>query len=107
MSTMRVRSHPYVVQERGASGIRPVIRGTHTPVRIIVGYYKLGYSVDDILNGLPHLTPAQVYDALSYYHDHQQEIEQDLAASQDISALLRKYDLTMDDQGRIGRDGQR
>jgi uncharacterized protein (DUF433 family) len=107
MGAVKVRAHPYVVQERGLSGVRPVVRGTHTPVRIIVGYHKLGYSVEEILKGLPHLTPAQVYDALSYYYDHQREVEQDLAASQDISNLLRKYDLTMDDQGRITADGKR
>jgi hypothetical protein len=31
--------------------------------------------VDDILVALPHLTATQVYDALSYYYDHQAEIE--------------------------------
>jgi len=30
----------------------------------------MGLSVEEILEGLPHLTPAQVYEALSYYHDH-------------------------------------
>jgi len=32
--------------------------------------------VDEILAALPHLTPSQVYDALSYYHDHRDEIDQ-------------------------------
>jgi hypothetical protein len=31
-----------------------------------------------VANILPRLTLAQVYDALSYYHDHRDEIEQEL-----------------------------
>ena len=107
MTTVRTTDHPHVVKDRGAGGVRTVIRGTDMPVRTVVGYYKLGNSVEDILAGLPHLTAAQVYDALSYYHDHMPEIERELAQSQDIDTLLRKHHLTMDERGRIGRDGQR
>jgi len=37
-------------------------------------------SVGEILEGLPHLKPVHVYDALSYYYHHQEEIEQDIKA---------------------------
>jgi uncharacterized protein (DUF433 family) len=50
-------------------------------VKSVVGYYKLGLSVEEILEGLPHLTPAQVHEALSYYHDHQEEIERDIISN--------------------------
>lgn len=30
-------------------------------------------------NIIPHLKLAQVYDALSYYHDHREKIEQELS----------------------------
>ena len=103
MSALRAIAHPYVVRGRGAGGARAVIRGTHTPVRIVVGYYKLGYSADEILAGLPHLTPAQVYDCLSYYFDNQQQIEAELAASQDIESMLTSFGLKMDEGGRISR----
>ena len=77
--------HPHILRQASKQA---VIR----PVRTIVGYYKLGYSIEEILDGLPHLTPAQVYDALSYYHDHQAETESDIATSEDMeemSAQLR------------------
>ncbi|MGQ9631398.1 MAG: DUF433 domain-containing protein [bacterium] len=70
--------HPYVVKVEGICGGRPIIDGTRTPVRSIVGYYKMGMSVEEILEDLPHLTPTQVFDALSYYYDHQEEIEKDI-----------------------------
>jgi uncharacterized protein (DUF433 family) len=103
MSALQEVVHPYIAQERGAGGTRTVIRGTHTPIRTVVGYFKLGYSVEDILEGLPHLTPAQVYDTLSYYYDHQHEVEDELAASQDIKALLEQRNLTVDQYGRISK----
>jgi len=35
----------------------------------------LGLSPEEIVIHLPHLTLAQVFDALSYYSDHQREID--------------------------------
>ena len=44
-------------------------------------------------NILPHLALAQVYDALSYYHDHLDEIEQEMIENTEEygRAYLRKY----------------
>ncbi len=79
---------------------RPIIKGSRTPVKTIVGYYKLGLSVEEILEGLPHLTPAQVFEALSYYHDHQAEIEQDIEESQ-VESLVGRYGLQVTTDGRL------
>lgn len=60
--------HAYIVRE-------PAVKGTRTPVRAIVENWRLGLSPEEIVVHLPHLTLAQVFDALSYYSDHQGEIE--------------------------------
>jgi len=60
-------------------GGRPIIAGTGITVRRIVGWYKLGLSPEEIADQLPHLTLAQVYAALAYYHANQEEIETDIA----------------------------
>jgi uncharacterized protein (DUF433 family) len=83
-------NHPYIVRVEGVCGGRPVISGTRTSVRSIVGYHKMGMSVEEILKGLPHLKPAHVYDALSYYYDHQEEIEKDAQADSE-ERLIKKY----------------
>ena len=71
--------HPYIVIEREVCGGSPIIKGTRIPVWAIVGYYKkLNYSIEEILKQLPELSPAQVYDALSFYYDHQDDIEREL-----------------------------
>jgi uncharacterized protein (DUF433 family) len=61
-------------------GGRPIIAGTGTTVRTIVGLYKLGLTAEEIVTQLPHLTIAQVYAALAYYHLHVKEIETDIEA---------------------------
>lgn len=64
----------YIESKPGVQGGEPVIKGTRTPVRSIVGYWRLGYSPERIVQALPHLTLAQVFEALSYYSDNQDEI---------------------------------
>jgi len=66
--------HLYIVREDGILSGEPIIKGTRTPVRAIVEMWRLGISPEDIPSRLPHLTLAQVFDALSYYSDHQDEI---------------------------------
>ncbi len=34
----------------------------------------MGVAIEEITSHLPHLIQAQVFDALSYYSDHQEEI---------------------------------
>ncbi len=66
--------HRYIVQSDQILGGEPIVEGTRTPVRAIVELWRMGLTPEDIPNRLPHLTLAQVFDALSYYSDHQQEI---------------------------------
>lgn len=61
-------------------GGRPRIAGTSVTVRRVVSWYKLGLSAEEIAREYGHLTLAQVYAALAYYHANHEEIETDLAA---------------------------
>jgi uncharacterized protein (DUF433 family) len=58
---------------------RPVITGTGTSVRRLVVLYKQGASAEEIARRMSHLSLAQVYAALAYYHANRDEIEADLA----------------------------
>lgn len=66
--------HLYVVRDSHILSGEPIIKGTRTPVRAIVELWRLGIAVEEIPRRLPHLSLAQVFDALSYYDDHQDEI---------------------------------
>lgn len=65
---------PHVVREDGILGGEPVIKGTRVPVRAIVEMWRMGVLPEEIPSRLPHLTLAQVFGALSYFSDHQEEI---------------------------------
>jgi len=71
--------HPHIVRVEGIRGGEPIIKGTGISVRTIVERTRLSDEPEQIINDYPHLTLAQVYDALSYYHEHPQEIEQYIA----------------------------
>ena len=65
----------YVIQNSEILNGEPIIQGTRTSVRAIVSSWQMGIMPEEILNHLPHLTLAQVFDALSFYLDHQAEID--------------------------------
>jgi len=66
--------HAHIVNDDQILGGEPIIRGTRTPVRAVVETWRLGVAAEEIPNRFPHLNLAQVFDALSYYSDHQDEI---------------------------------
>jgi uncharacterized protein (DUF433 family) len=68
--------HLYIVTNEKILGGEPIIKGTRTPVRAVVEMWRMGVAPEEIPRHLPHLTLAQVFDALSYYSDHQEEINQ-------------------------------
>jgi len=76
-------NHPYVTQVEGVAGGKPIIRGTRTPVRSLVAHYQMGNTPEEIQVKLPYLSLAQIHDALSFYYDHQTEIDADLEANRE------------------------
>jgi hypothetical protein len=47
-------------------------------------------SVDDIVADYPHLTLADVYAALSYYHDNREQIDQDIGDADAFVEQMKK-----------------
>jgi uncharacterized protein (DUF433 family) len=80
----RNRAYPHIITSPRIAGGVPIIKGTRIAVRAIAGYYQLGMSVDEILQSLPHLTQSQVHAALTFYFDHQEEIDRDLRRNSDV-----------------------
>lgn len=72
---MNKLKHPYIEKKVGVCGGEPVIVGTRISVSLIVEMERAGHSVDEMVTMYPHITHAQVYDALSYYYDHKIEID--------------------------------
>ena len=98
VSEMQQTEHPYIVRVPDICGGRPTIKGTRISVQHIATLYKAGDMVEEILQAHPHLQAAAVYDAISYYLDHQPEIEQEIVNNR-LETLAAKHGLTIDDQG--------
>ncbi|HEY3245413.1 MAG TPA: DUF433 domain-containing protein [Phycisphaerae bacterium] len=72
---MASTEHRYIGCEEPILSGEPIIKGTRTPVRAIAELWRLGVPAEEIPTHLPRLTLAQVFDALSYFSDHQAEIQ--------------------------------
>lgn len=79
-----------IVRSPEIRGGRPRIAGTGITVRRIVGWYKLGLNPEEIADEIGHLTLAQVYAALAYYHANREEIEADMAAEEAEAERLER-----------------
>jgi uncharacterized protein (DUF433 family) len=71
---VQATAHLYIVTDNQILNGEPIIKGTRTPIRAIVEIWRQGVLPEAIPAQLPHLTLAQVFDALSYYSDNQDEI---------------------------------
>lgn len=69
---------------------RPRIAGTGVTVQRIVSWYKLGLSPEEIADEVGHLSLAQVYAALAYYHANREQIEAALAADEAEAEALEQ-----------------
>jgi uncharacterized protein (DUF433 family) len=68
-----------IEQDPARCGGYPVIAGTRTAVRHLVEHLRVnGGSVDTLLEAFPHLTRAQVEDALVYYIRFPQLVDEDI-----------------------------
>jgi uncharacterized protein (DUF433 family) len=69
--------YPHIVKIKDVNGGTATIEGTRIAVWHVVGYYyEVGMSVEEFLADWNYITPAQVFSALAYYHDHKEEIDQ-------------------------------
>jgi uncharacterized protein (DUF433 family) len=80
-----------LVATPGTCGGRMRIDGTRITVHRIAGMYKSGESVEEIAATYLHLSLAQIYTALAYYHANRERIDKELAADEsDYDELQRQ-----------------
>lgn len=95
--------HPYITIQKGVCGGKPVIAGTRIKVsQIAIEFEHMGWSSDEIVQAHPHLTLAQVHDALSYYYDHTEEINAEIRASEQFVEEMRKLHPPLGEEGKRG-----
>ena len=82
----------HIKQRETRFGSEAYIRGTRVAVRHIAGFLKAGRRAEEIVAEMPHIAPSAIYEAIAYYYDHQNEIEQELEQNSQtaVIAQLRK-----------------
>jgi uncharacterized protein (DUF433 family) len=89
--TQAKAAHAHIDKRRGYRGGRAIIAGTNFPVSSVVMYIlRHGMSGEELVRMFPHLTLAQVYDALSYYYDHQSEIDAEIERNMSEDSFASK-----------------
>lgn len=80
MATASVDIGTLITRTPGLHGGKAHIAGKGVTVRKIAFWYKKGLNAEEITAQFGHLSLAEVYTALAYYHANKQEIEDDLTA---------------------------
>lgn len=74
---MHTVGYPHI--ELNADSV-PIISGTTTKVlEIVQDHLAHHWNAEDIHRQYPYLSLAQIYAALAYFYDHEQEIEQEIS----------------------------
>ena len=90
-STQEIK-HPYITIVPEVTGRSPVIVGTRTKVIDIAIRYEFGgMTPDQLIEQFPHLTLAQIHDALSYYYEHKSDLDGACREEQTLINELRKH----------------
>lgn len=84
-------AHPHIVLNENG---RAVVRGTRSKVTMIArDHLGGGMTPREIHEACPHLSLAAIHAALSYYYDHQPELDaQDRRSENEAEQVLRELD---------------
>lgn len=80
----------HIVITPGVKSGRPRIAGHRITVQNIVIWHEwMGRTVDEIANDY-NLSIADVYAALAYYHDHREEIDEQIKDDEEFVEAMKK-----------------
>lgn len=86
--------HPYIVKTPGILGGEPRVESGRISVLQIFDMVTGGMTLDEITTGWPSLTPAAIYDAVSYAYDHPDEMEYHRNRHR-IRTIMKENDMVM------------
>ena len=90
--------HPFIVRTEGVCGGRPRIRDSRISVSTVAEALRNGDTREDLFALYPHIEPAAIDDAISYYFDHRPEIDEEIADN--------SWEAVLADTGTVlGEDG--
>lgn len=91
----------HIERTPGTCGGKPRIAGSRIRVQdIVIWHEHQGQGPHEIVAGHPGLTLADVYAALAYYHDHEDEIRELIRQEDEIFAELQRQQPSIIDKIR-------
>ncbi len=88
MSSVAIAQHIEITP--GVCGGKPRIAGHRIKVQdIVIWHERMGMSPDEIIYHHPSITLADVYAALTYYHDRREEIRQQIEEGEALAKQLQ------------------
>ena len=99
---MEVTSNERIVKTPGTCGGRARISGHRVRVQdIVIWHEHQGMSPDQIVSQIPTITLSDVHNALAYYFDHVQEIQDEMRADDAyVEEFRRNHPSLLDDKLR-------
>jgi uncharacterized protein (DUF433 family) len=67
-----------ITKKAGVCGGSACIQGTRIPVWVLVNYFKLGQTMEQLLEDYPSLKSDDIKSALAYYKNNIEEIEREI-----------------------------
>lgn len=90
----------------GVCGGKPRITGHRIRVEdIVIWHERMGLSPDEIVSQYPTITLADVYAALAYYHDHFEEIRQQMRKDEAFACEMQAKTPSLVQQKLMQQDG--
>ena len=83
--------HPHVVKSADTLGGEPRVVDSRIPVRQLYEQFQAGTTIAELVASYPPLTPAQIHDAISYAHDHPDEMAFH-AERHKLRTIMREHD---------------
>src|SRR5436190_9734795 len=74
-----VATYPHIVKQDGEPARLQRVPRIRV-AQIVMDYLAYGWSPDEMCRQHPYFRPAEVHAAMSYYFDHQEEIESEIRA---------------------------
>jgi len=87
------KQHAYISMDPTISGGSPVISGTRVRIiDIIIEYDRLGMTPDEIIDAHPQLSLEAVHDALSYYYENRESLDNEISTrKENLKIITRKF----------------
>ncbi len=83
-----MQTRTQIKETPGVCGGYPCIENTRIPVRMIVELFNDTDDLDQTAAMFPQLTRRQIHDALAFYREHPERVDEDIARNARVAAHL-------------------